>query len=179
LDVQTFFPGNRSRYCLCFMILMGRYFPVYGTDEIQPVTVVDQLILSCIEQTEAEDREYQQGINEVKDMISPVTKTPWLRHTKLEERFMGHDMKVLHDMTNPPETRDYAARRVWDTTGRILARCWDGFHDVLERGWELLPYWIASATREAHVHFEAMSPVHSTTILQLLAKLCVVLSTCI
>src|SRR5579859_7295707 len=61
---------------------------------------------------------------------------------------MAHDMKVLHDMTSPPETRDYAESRVWDTTGRILGRCWDGFHDVLERGWELLPHWIASATRE-------------------------------
>jgi len=57
-------------------------------------------------------------------------------------------MKVLHDMTNPPETRDYAARRVWDTMGRILVQCWDGFHDVLERGWELLPHWIASAARD-------------------------------
>src|SRR5579859_5080483 len=60
---------------------------------------------------------------------------------------MAHDMKVLHDMTSPPETRDYAESRVWDTTGRILGRCWDGYHDVLERGWELLPHWIASATR--------------------------------
>ena len=89
-------------------------------NELQPVTIIDQLMLSCIEQSEAHDREYQHGINEVKDTTSLVTKTPWLRHTKWEERFMGCDMKVLHDMTNPPETRDYAARRVWDTTGRIL-----------------------------------------------------------
>jgi hypothetical protein len=51
-------------------------------------------------------------------------------------------------MTNPPETRDYAARRVWNVTARVLARCWDGFYDVLKRGWELLPHWIASAARD-------------------------------
>ena len=57
---------------------------------------------------------------------------------------MGRDMKMLHDMTNSRETWNYAARRVWDATGRILAQCWDGFHDVLERGWELLPHWIST-----------------------------------
>src|SRR5579859_1976785 len=90
-------------------------------NELQPVTIIDQLMLSCIEQSEAHDREYQHGINEVKDTTSLVTKTPWLWHTKWEERFMGCDMKVLHDMMNPPETRDYAARRMWDASLDILA----------------------------------------------------------
>jgi hypothetical protein len=117
-------------------------------NELQPATMIDHLVQSYIEQSEATDREYQRHINEVKDTTSLVTKTPWLRHTKWEERFVGQDMKVLHDLTNPPETRDYAGRHVWDTTGKILARCWDGFQNVLERGWELLPHWIASAVRD-------------------------------
>jgi hypothetical protein len=28
-----------------------------------------------------------------------------------------------------------------------LNQCWSGFHDVLERGWELLPFWLVSAVR--------------------------------
>src|SRR5579859_2890095 len=75
LDVQKFFQGNRSWYWFLLMILMSRYFPVHSIDEPQPVTRIDQLIYSFIEQSEVQECEYQCGINEVKDTILLVTKT--------------------------------------------------------------------------------------------------------
>ncbi len=87
-------------------------------------------------------------INRVKDTMSLVTKTPWLRHTKWEERFMGKDMDALNKLAATPDVKNYNERRIWDQVGKMLNKCWLGFHDVLERGWELVPFWLASAARE-------------------------------
>jgi hypothetical protein len=73
VDVQTFFMGTWSRYSSHLMILTGRYFPVYGTNELHTTTVVDQFILGCIEQSQVEYRDSQRRINEVKDTTSLVT----------------------------------------------------------------------------------------------------------
>ena len=103
---------------------------------------------SYIEDAEESDRAHRWTLNQVKDDTSLVTKTPWLRHTQWEERFKGRDMKVLHDLTKIPDVRDDDARFVWDCIGAVLDNCWEGCLDIFNRGWLMLPFWLASAVRD-------------------------------
>ena len=117
-------------------------------DDIQPTGIIEHFMSSFIEGAEESDKVDRWNLNQVKDNTSLVTKTPWLRHTKWEERFKGQDMKVLHDLTRSPELREEDLKSVWDCLVAVLENCWDGCLDIFNRGWELLPFWLASAVRD-------------------------------
>ena len=58
---------------------------------------------------EAEDEEkvHNTTLNCVRDFQSLVAKTPWLCHTRWEERFVGKDMSILVKLTEGPGYRDH------------------------------------------------------------------------
>ena len=98
---------------------------------------------------EANDRDiqHQQSLNKVRDSQSLVTKTPWLRHTRWEEIFIGKDMSELVKLLNAPGIQDHHERRIWDATGRVIHACFNGVVDCQERGWTLIPFWLRSVDR--------------------------------
>ena len=63
---------------------------------------------------EAEDEEkvYNTTLNRVRDSQSLVAKTPWLCHTRWEERFVGKDMSILVKLTQGPGRYNHQERRV-------------------------------------------------------------------
>ena len=113
-----------------------------------PESFIEQLILSKIEELETKEEEHRYNINEVQDTTSLVTLTPWLRRTKWPERFKGKDMKTLHDLTKRPKAEEAAEVHIWNAVDRVLRKCWSGLEDCLERGWELIPFWLISAVQD-------------------------------
>ena len=79
---------------------------------------LESLITSVIEEAGEHDQQYQSTLNKVRDNTTLVTKTPWLRHTKWEEIFVGKDMKECNKLSEAPG--DYKERRLWDSTTRVL-----------------------------------------------------------
>ena len=53
-------------------------------------------------------------------------------------------MKELHALTDLPQAADVEETLIANTVKDILHSCWDGFHDCLNRQWDLLPFWLAS-----------------------------------
>jgi hypothetical protein len=94
----------------------------------------EQLLLDLVDGAERRDREYQRAINEVQDVKSLVTKTPWLRYVKWEEIFLGRDMKELHTLTDLPKSDDDDGIIIINGVNKLLRDCWDGYHDCLKRG---------------------------------------------
>ena len=94
------------------------------------------------------DKKHQQEINTVQDNTSLVTKTPWLRYTRWDKKFTGQDMNELHALTDPPQATTAEEKLIWDVVGKTLERCWEGYHNCLEREWDLIPFWLRSVTLE-------------------------------
>jgi hypothetical protein len=115
---------------------------------MQAANFSEQLLLDLVDGAERRDQEYQRAINEVQDVKSLVTKTPWLRYVKWEEIFLGRDMKELHTLTDLPKAEDDDGIIIINGVNKLLRECWDGYHDCLERGWQLLPFWLASVQRD-------------------------------
>jgi hypothetical protein len=105
------------------------------------------LIDGVVEEAEEKDQKFERTLHEVQDNISLVTKTPWLRRTKWEEIFHGKDMKELVKLTKSPNYQDYQERKLWDSISRVLHDCFKGFLDCIQRGWSLIPFWLASVDR--------------------------------
>ena len=125
-----------------------RYFSVMGEEEEEVSTeLLNGLIASSIQEARQRDEEHYRTLNRVKDNTSLVTKTPWLRHTQWEQTFMGKDMEELVKLTESPEVRDNDERSLWDSTSRVINQCWKGFLNCGERGWSLIPFWLASVDR--------------------------------
>jgi len=57
-------------------------------------------------------------------------------------------MNELHAFTDPPEATTAEEKLIWDVVGKSVKRCWEGFHDCLERDWDLIPFWLWSVTLE-------------------------------
>lgn len=68
---------------------------------------------SYIDAAEARDETYSLSLNRVNHTASLVTMTPWLRHTKWEQCFMGKDMAVLNELARAPDAREYDERWIW------------------------------------------------------------------
>jgi hypothetical protein len=94
------------------------------------------------------DKKHQREINTVQDNTSLVTKTPWLWYTRWDKKFAGQDMNELHTLTNPPEATTAEEKLIWDMVSKSVKRCWEGYHDCLEREWDLIPFWLRSVTLE-------------------------------
>src|SRR5438046_6922814 len=62
----------------------------------------EALIKDVIGEAEDRDKSHQVTLNQVRDSQSLVTKTPWLRHTRWEEIFIGKDMSELVKLSNAP-----------------------------------------------------------------------------
>ena len=105
------------------------------------------LIKDVIGEAEDRDKSHQATLNQVRDSQSLVTKTPWLRHTRWEEIFVGKDMSELVKLSNAPGMQDHHERRIWDATGRVIHACFNGVVDCQERGWTLIPFWLRSVDR--------------------------------
>ena len=78
------------------------------------------LIKDVIGEAEDRDKSHQATLNQVRDSQSLVTKTPWLRHTRWEEIFIGKDMSELVKLSNAPGMQEPHERRIWDATGRVI-----------------------------------------------------------
>jgi hypothetical protein len=90
------------------------------------------------------DAKHQREINTVQDNTSLVTKTPWLRYNRWDKKFAGQDMNELHEFTDLPLATEVQEKLISDTVGKLLEVCWEGYHDCLDREWDLLPFWLRS-----------------------------------
>ena len=115
---------------------------------LQPQNFTEQLLLGLVNTADERDRQLNNALNDVRDVRSLVTKTPWLRYTKWEQTFIGRDMKVLHDMTDIPNWREEEGSIIVDCVGKLLMDCWVGYGDCANRGWQLLPFWLSSVARD-------------------------------
>jgi hypothetical protein len=97
-------------------------------------------LLDLIDGVERWDREYQRAINEVQDVKSLMTKTSWLWYVKWEEIFLGRDIKELYSLMDLPKAEDNDGNIIINIMNKVLRDYWDGYHDCLERGWQLLPF---------------------------------------
>ena len=107
---------------------------------MQPTNFSDQLLLGLVDGAERRDQEYKRTINEVQDIGSLVTKTPWLRYVKWEEIFFGRDMKELHTLMDLPKAEDDDGIIIINVVNKLLWECWDGYYNCLEWVWQLLPF---------------------------------------
>jgi hypothetical protein len=64
------------------------------------------------------------------------------------ETFAGQNMKDLYDYTTLPFREDVDGTIIGDVVSEYLRDCWNGYHDCLERGWQLLPFWLNSVARD-------------------------------
>ena len=116
---------------------------------ILPVSsFTDKLLEDLLSEARERDIKHQLEINTMQDNTSLVTKTPWLRYTRWDKKFTGQDMNELHKLTNPPLASAVKEKLIWDTVGKILDRCWEGYHDRLAQEWDLIPFWLRSVTLE-------------------------------
>ena len=149
VKVQSFFQGKYTRYMISLYGQLTRsYFEVHDPHSLQPQTFSEQLFLSYVDAAGQRDRQRQEEIDQVKDLASLVTKTPWLRYTKWEQTFIGCDMKALHTLTDLPRVEDVNGTLVAETVKELLEDCWGGYRDCVSRGWQLLPFWMASVSRD-------------------------------
>jgi len=116
-------------------------------DENERMDYLEALIKDIIGEAEDRDKNHQATLNQVRDSQSLVTKTPWLRHTRWEEIFIGKDMSELVKLSNAPGMQDHHERRIWDATGRVIRACFNGVVDCQKRGWALIPFWLRSVDR--------------------------------
>ena len=116
------------------------YFVVHDLNDFRPIDFSEQLILGCVNDADAKDQEHRHRINEIEDNTSLVTLTPWLRRTKWHERYKGKDMRVLYEWTVSPKPDENDEIFIWKSVDKM-------FHDCSARGWELIPFWLASAVR--------------------------------
>src|SRR3979490_1796068 len=142
--IKTNWDGNT---CYCVK-LMSRYFAVHEPDALPMTNFTEQLLQSMLDEAKHRDDEYQQTINKVLDNTYLVTKTPWLRYNKWEQRFANEDMKELHAFTDLPNAADKIATIIANMVDTIAHKCWDGYHDCLNREWDLLPFWMGSVARD-------------------------------
>jgi len=124
------------------------YFEVHDPHALHPQNFSEQLFLGYIDAAGHHDRQRQEEIDKVKDLTSLVTKTPWLRYTKWEQTFIGHDMKALYAFTDLPKVDDINGTLVAEAVEELLVDCWAGYRDCVSRGWQLLPFWMASVSRD-------------------------------
>ena len=145
--IQSFFGGPHVRYDYFWNTSNFRYFAVEGNEEPQNVQWLDVLWDAKVLEAEEQEKVHNTTLNYVKDSQSLVTKTPWLRHTRWEETFMGKDMSILVKLTEGPRRHDHQERRVWDATARVIRACFNGVMNCQERGWTLIPFWLRSVDR--------------------------------
>ena len=148
VKVQTFFQGHNTRYGQTIGGSNGRYFEVHDPEALHARNFTEQLLLGLVNTADERDRQHKEELNNVSDMQSLVTKTPWLRYTKWEETFIGCDMKALHDWTDIPNWHDEEGAVVVDCMDKALRNCWEGYRDCAKRGWQLLPFWLSSVNRD-------------------------------
>lgn len=121
---------------------------VHEPDTFPISTFTNQLMDDLIGQANTRDLEHQREINLVHDNTMLVTKTPWLRYTRWDKKFAGEDMNDLHVLTDAPVETATTEKIIWSAVGKSLERCWNGYHDCLEREWDLIPFWLRSVTLE-------------------------------
>ena len=125
----------------CFCVeLISRYFAVHEPNAMPMTSFTNQLLQSMLDEAKHRDDEHQQTINKVLDNTYLVTKTPWLRFNKWEHRFANEDMKELHALTDLPNATDMTETIIANMVDTIGHECWDGYHDCLNRNWNLLPF---------------------------------------
>ena len=117
---------------------MSRYFAVHEPDALLMTNFMEQLLQSMLNEAKHRDDEYQQTINKVLDNTYLVTKTPWLRYNKWEQRFANEDMKELYAFTDLPNAADKIMTIIANMVDTMAHNCWDGYHDCLNREWDLL-----------------------------------------
>ena len=126
-----------------------RYFTVYQPNEEGLHLAMEQLKANMVDKIEERHTNHARRINLIQASTSLVTKTPWLRHTNWEETFMGYDMVELNSFGKRPRLQEANEHWIWVAIGTMLSQCWDGFHDIRMRGWNMIPYWLASVDRSA------------------------------
>ena len=145
--------ANNIWRTVCQVILFDditnvRFFPINDDENSnENIDYLKVLIEDAIMEAEGRDKSHQQILNHVRDSQSLVTKTPWLRHTRWEEIFVGKDMSMLGQLTNAPSIDDHRERQVWDATARVIQHCFHGVVNCQERGWTLIPFWLRSVDR--------------------------------
>ena len=94
------------------------------------------------------DREEMEQLNTVQD-AAIVSLTPWLRRTGWIHKFSGCNMSTLVQQTGKPKD-DAGLKVAWECTAGVLRQAYEGVKDCIDRGWMLIPFWLASAkAREA------------------------------
>ena len=116
-------------------------------DELMTTDYLNMLINAKISESAEHDKQHMTTLNQVRDSQSLVLKTPWIRHTRWEETFVGKDMGTLVKLTDAPSIDNHQERRVWQATWRVVEQCFKGILDCQERGWTLIPFWLRSVDR--------------------------------
>jgi hypothetical protein len=106
---------------------------------------MDGLLSGLLESGDERDQEYQQSLNLVQDSSNIVTLTPWLQRTKWTKQFVGKDMEKLFALTKKPVREEGHLYDLWGRVDSVLRRCFKSVLDLDERGWDLIPFWLASA----------------------------------
>ena len=144
-SMQTFFKGNHIKY-----------FEVKA--ETQDEVNLDTLLDDLLEEADRLDEEYNLTLNQIKE-TNIVTKTPWLNRTGWEKKFKGKDMEVLAKLTEKPKVNEVQMSRLWQSTSRVIKKCWTGAQDISDRNWDLILFWLNSA----HSEKAELSPFNLTT----------------
>lgn len=63
----------------------------------------------------------------------------------MDEAIAGKDMEALFALTKKPIREEVHLYELWDRVDGVLRRCYKSVLDLDERGWDLIPFWLASA----------------------------------
>jgi hypothetical protein len=74
-------------------------------------------------------------------------------------------MKELHALTDLPLATPVEETVIANTVAKILQACWEGYHDCLDREWDLLPFWLRSVAqgKEDTKHFRSYIAPYTLT----------------
>jgi hypothetical protein len=104
---------------------------------------MENLIENLLKEATEREVEHQQKLNHISDNQLLITETPWLRRTGWRRRFTDKDMEELNKLTEKPTGG--ILMEVWQSAGRTIQKCFDGVLDCHNRGWTLIPFWLASS----------------------------------
>jgi hypothetical protein len=115
---------------------------------------------TIIQEASQREKDHQATLNQINDEQVIVTKTPWLRRTGWSRMFKEKDMVKLNELTAKPTMKEHDLFTVWTSVRRLIKTCFEGVLDCENRGWTLIPFWLASSnsTMAATIPFRTYFP---------------------
>ena len=108
------------------------------------INTISHGIECLLDSADAKDEAVQAALDQIDGNIHKVDNTPWLRKTGWPKMFAGQDMGTLHALTQLAASNSELEMIATSVVRVITVRCMESIHDLNERNWTLIPFWLNS-----------------------------------